>query len=203
MTPLCPRWMLVTAVAAMLLAACGGDDPASPTTAATTDAPAEPATGTPPSDMGTEMGSEMATDMGTEMGTEMGSEMDMGGDFSWGEPADASAAGRVIEIEATDDLKWIPDELDIAPGETVTFRITNPGTVAHEFVLGDEETQAEMEQAMQEGTMHHDQPNVVNIPAGETVELTWTLNDQADGIIYGCHVAGHYAAGMKGTLTVG
>lgn len=42
----------------------------------------------------------------------------------------------------------------------------------------------------------HD-PNAMTVPAGETHELTRTFTEAGD-ILMGCHVPGHYAAGMRG-----
>jgi uncharacterized cupredoxin-like copper-binding protein len=49
--------------------------------------------------------------------------------------------------------------------------------------------------------MAHDQPNVVTIPAGETIELSWTFTE-AGTVLIGCHQPGHYAGGMKGQISV-
>lgn len=41
----------------------------------------------------------------------------------------------------------------------------------------------------------------VTVPAGTTKQLTWTFTT-AGTTLYGCHEPGHYASGMKGTVTV-
>jgi uncharacterized cupredoxin-like copper-binding protein len=46
-----------------------------------------------------------------------------------------------------------------------------------------------------------DEPNAVDVPAGGTARLVYTF-DQPGMLEYGCHVPGHYAAGMLGTVTV-
>jgi uncharacterized cupredoxin-like copper-binding protein len=41
----------------------------------------------------------------------------------------------------------------------------------------------------------------LHVPPGETRELTWAFTtDQAP--TYGCHVVGHFAAGMKGRFVI-
>ena len=127
-------------------------------------------------------------------------------EFSFGEPADAADADRTIEIEANNDLRFGPDSVTVSNGETITFRITNTGTLEHDFLLGDEEAQeeheAEMMEMMESGEeMEHSDPNAVSLPVGETVELTWHFTEPGT-VLFGCHVTGHYAAGMKGTITV-
>jgi uncharacterized cupredoxin-like copper-binding protein len=42
---------------------------------------------------------------------------------------------------------------------------------------------------------------VVTIPASGTKELTWVFAE-AGTVLIGCHQPGHYAAGMKGQITV-
>ncbi|MEX2624242.1 MAG: plastocyanin/azurin family copper-binding protein [Acidimicrobiia bacterium] len=123
-------------------------------------------------------------------------------EFSFGSPAEAADADRVIEIQTTDNLRFEPAEITVAPGETVTFRLVNVGNLVHDFTLGDQATQDEHEAEMAEmGDMAHEEPNVAAIPAGETVELTWTFGD-AGTVLVGCHQPGHYAAGMTGQITV-
>lgn len=122
-------------------------------------------------------------------------------EFVFGEPADPANADRDFEIATTDDLAFIPADLTVTAGETITFRIVNEGTVAHDFTLGDETTQERHEREMAEMGMEHDQPNVVTVAAGETKELTWTFV-QPGIVLVGCHQPGHYDAGMKGLITV-
>ena len=127
-------------------------------------------------------------------------------EFHFGEPADAAAADRVIEIDANDDLTFDASEITVSAGETITFRITNTGNIPHDFTLGDQETQDEHEVEMAEmmasgETMSHDDPNAVVLAAGETKELTWHFSE-AGTVLIGCHQPGHYGAGMKGSVAV-
>ncbi|MGI8517495.1 MAG: cupredoxin domain-containing protein [Acidimicrobiia bacterium] len=122
------------------------------------------------------------------------------GDF--GSPAEPTEADRVIEITATDQLVFEPADVTVSSGETITFRIVNQGNLLHDFTLGDQATQDEHEAEMAAmGGMAHDLPNVVNIPAGQTVELTWSFPDGGI-VLIGCHQPGHYPAGMKGRVFV-
>lgn len=123
-------------------------------------------------------------------------------EFVFGEPADAANTDRVVEIDTTDDLVFIPAELTVTTGETITFRIVNDGTITHDFTLGDEATQQEHAEEMAEmGGMAHDQPNTVTVAAGETKELTWTFT-QTGTVLLGCHQPGHYEAAMKGQISI-
>jgi uncharacterized cupredoxin-like copper-binding protein len=88
-------------------------------------------------------------------------------------------------------------------GVPVTFVVTNAGAIRHEFVLGDAAAQQEHEVAMQSmgGTMAADDPDAIGVDPGVTKELTWTFTQPGE-MLAGCHVPGHYPAGMKGVITV-
>lgn len=133
-------------------------------------------------------------------------EDDHDAEFHFGEPGHADDADRTIDITANDDLTFSPTEFTVSAGETVTFRISNPGNLVHDFTLGDDETQdaheAEMMEMMESGEMMmHDEANAISLPAGETKEITWQFTE-AGSVLIGCHQTGHYAAGMRGTITV-
>ena len=113
----------------------------------------------------------------------------------------ASAAAQRIEVMLTDTLKMEPAEMSVKAGQPVTFVVTNAGAIDHEFYLGDEAMQAEQEALMQAGEMMHDTTEGISLKPGETKELTYTF-DTAGQTIAGCHVVGHYGAGMKATITV-
>ena len=120
-----------------------------------------------------------------------------------GDPADAGSADRTVHLTASDKLVFDPDSIEVQLGETVTFEIENTGTVDHEFVLGSAAYQKDHEQEMQSGEMHMgDEPNAIEVPAGETASLTWTFTE-AGSTEFGCHEPGHFPAGMLGTITVG
>ncbi|HEX9766561.1 MAG TPA: plastocyanin/azurin family copper-binding protein [Nitriliruptorales bacterium] len=191
--------LAAVAVAGLLLAACGAGNDTASENAAPPDA--EQTQGDEPGDGGDATGTEMG-DMDDDM--DMGDDMDMSG--AYGEPADASEAGRTIEVTVDNDLVFEPAEYEVAAGEVVTFRISNTGDIEHEFVLGDEQAQQQMADEMGEGDGHAPSggmSNAVTIHPGEEAELTWLFPDEATTVLVGCHVPGHYEAGMRGTVTVG
>src|SRR5688572_28663088 len=57
-------------------------------------------------------------------------------DAAIGEAGDESEVDRVIEIEATDELRFDPSDIDVEAGEAIEFQITNVASSPHEFVLG-------------------------------------------------------------------
>ncbi len=108
---------------------------------------------------------------------------------------------RTIQIQTTDTLRFVPDHLDVRTGETIAFEIRNAGNLPHEFFVGSPDEQLEYEREMASGAPMHAEPGQVDVPAGQTVRLVYTFA-QAGTLEYGCHVPGHYAAGMRGTITV-
>ena len=113
----------------------------------------------------------------------------------------ASTAAQRIEVNLTDAFAMKPAEMTVKAGQPVTFVVTNTGVIEHEFYLGDEAMQAEQEQEMQSGEMVHDKANGVSLKPGEMKEFTYTFNNVGQTLA-GCHFAGHYAAGMKATISV-
>ncbi|HVA26121.1 MAG TPA: heavy metal translocating P-type ATPase [Chloroflexota bacterium] len=112
---------------------------------------------------------------------------------------------RTIAIDTTNQLRFVPDALTVRTGETVAFKVSNSGSVPHEFVIGDEAVQQQHEQEMANAGATNGMPGdsafAVDVPAGTTATLVYTFR-QPGALLYGCHVPGHYAAGMKGTITV-
>lgn len=117
-------------------------------------------------------------------------------------PSTAAQATR-IEVNLTDSLRMEPASISVPAGVPVTFVVTNAGAIQHEFYLGDEDSQAEHEMEMTSmGGMTHDEPEGIGLQPGETKELTYTFVELGMTIA-GCHVTGHYGAGMKAQITVG
>jgi len=97
-----------------------------------------------------------------------------------------------------------PGQLTFTRGTTVTFVIHNTDPIDHEFIVGDQAVQDFIE-----NTAHpaHDGSvqGQISIPAGQTRETTYTFRKVTtfDGELqFACHLAGHYAYGMHGPITV-
>jgi uncharacterized cupredoxin-like copper-binding protein len=115
-------------------------------------------------------------------------------------PTDAGDGTR-IEVRLRDSFRIEPGDFSVPAGVPVTFVVTNGGVLDHELYIGDEAAQDEHDQEMRSGGTAHDDPNGVAVDPGETKELTITF-DTAGSLIAGCHVPGHYAGGMKTSVTV-
>jgi uncharacterized cupredoxin-like copper-binding protein len=102
----------------------------------------------------------------------------------------------------TDDLRFEPEQVTVQAGETIRFVVENPTALEHEFVIGDEHEQEEHAAEMMGDGMMHDDPNAIAVPAGETRDLVYTFGEAGE-LLIGCHVDGHYEAGMRGTIVIG
>ena len=120
----------------------------------------------------------------------------------WGIAGDAEQVSRTIDMSMMDSMKFHPSTLNIKQGETIRFTAKNDGQVLHEFVLGTTETNdkhAEMMVKFQ--GMEHDEPYMTHVGAGKEGEIIWTFNREGN-FDFACLIAGHYQAGMKGTILV-
>ncbi|MCL7941581.1 plastocyanin/azurin family copper-binding protein [Halomonas sp. ATCH28] len=143
--------------------------------------------------------------------------------FAAGEHESSHAAAsdadidRTIRVEAG-DMWFDPEGLEVAPGETIRFEITNIGNIEHEFIIGDAKAQEAHREMMQEmGGSHgdgheghggHDMAEgehggempAVTIAPGDTAELVWTAPDNVERLEYACNIPGHYESGMSGSI---
>ena len=102
------------------------------------------------------------------------------------------ASPRLVRVAAGPGFAFTPSTLAVARGETVTFLVTTMGPAVHEFMVGPADAVA----ADRAGT-----PEIEAIGMMETKALTYTF-DGSGPYAYACHVAGHYEAGMRGTIVV-
>ncbi|MGE4049755.1 MAG: plastocyanin/azurin family copper-binding protein [Piscinibacter sp.] len=120
----------------------------------------------------------------------------------WGIAGEARAAKRTIEVRMGDDMRFTPDRIDVRRGETIRFRAQNTGKVMHEFVIGTKAENARHAELMIKfPNMEHDEPYMAHVPPGKTGEIVWTFN-RAGTFEFACLIAGHYSAGMVGTINV-
>lgn len=120
----------------------------------------------------------------------------------WGIAGEPGAATRTIDIRMTDDMKLSPNHLEVREGETLRLRAVNRGKVMHEIVLGTgADLQAHAEMMKKHPGMEHDEPYMAHVPAGKTGDIVWTFNRPGD-FEFACLIAGHFEAGMRGTIRV-
>ncbi|HEV2892094.1 MAG TPA: cupredoxin domain-containing protein [Frankiaceae bacterium] len=89
--------------------------------------------------------------------------------------------------------------VEVPRGVPVRFVYVNDDPIAHEVLVGDEAFHQRHETGAE--THHGARPNETEVPSGSTVTTTLTF-DQPGEVYFACHVPGHYAYGMKGTVRV-
>ena len=130
--------------------------------------------------------------------------------------AGSSSAPREVNV-VLKDWVFLPDPVDVVPGETVLLHVVNGGLVVHEAVIGDQTVQDAWEAA--EGAAADPPPGptpVVAVPAevagirvvvesGKRVDVMWTVPPSPASVralVLGCHIPGHWAQGMRALFRV-
>ena len=92
-----------------------------------------------------------------------------------------------------------PAAIRVPAGRPVTFVIANGDPIDHEWIVGD----AAVHQRHRTGTepVHAARPTEVSIEAGREVRTTVTFSEPG-ALTFVCHLPGHEAYGMTGTLQV-
>lgn len=122
--------------------------------------------------------------------------------------AGASDAPREVNLIAK-DYAFLPDALDLVPGETILLHVINGGLEIHEAIIGDATVQDawEVAEAATVGSPPGPTP-VVSVPpevsglrivvrSGERVDVVWTVPTAPAPFIVGCHIPGHWDKGMQ------
>ncbi len=108
----------------------------------------------------------------------------------------ASSASTTISIRFS---QFEQERLTAVAGVPITITLRNDDPIAHEWMVGDDA----MHQRHRAGTesSHTTVPTEVTIPALST-RVTTIVFDQPGTYRYVCHLPGHEAYGMTGTLHV-
>jgi uncharacterized cupredoxin-like copper-binding protein len=94
-----------------------------------------------------------------------------------------------------------PSEIRVEPGETIRFVVENVDPIDHEFLVGDRLVQRIHELGTE--AHHPRRPGEMSVPAHTTRVTTYTFPARDGSLIFGCHLPGHYAYGMRGEITIG
>ena len=120
----------------------------------------------------------------------------------WGIAGNARSVDRVIEVGMSDDMRFTPERITVRQGETVRFVVRNHGRVLHELVIGTKPALDEHAALMARFPgMEHDEPHMTHVKPGRRGALVWNFNRPGE-FQFACLIAGHYQAGMIGTITV-
>lgn len=112
---------------------------------------------------------------------------------------------RVVEIDM-EDIAFSVTELEFSVGERVRFVFENVGEAPHEAIIGDMHVQQEHEAEMAEGGGHHDgghhgDLSMISLESGESGSFVHEFTEAGE-LWMGCHVPGHWDAGMSTRITV-
>lgn len=95
--------------------------------------------------------------------------------------------------------RFTPTAVDVAAGTTVRFVVRNADPIGHELIIGDDATHDRHERGTE--SHHGGQPGEISVAAGESAETTYRFT-RPGRVSFGCHLPGHWAYGMRGTITV-
>jgi uncharacterized cupredoxin-like copper-binding protein len=128
----------------------------------------------------------------------------------------SSGAPREVNVVLKDWI-FLPDPVDVVPGETVLLHVVNGGLEIHELVIGDQAVQDAWEAAELATIDAPPGPTPavsvpaqvsgirVVVPSGQRVDVTWQVPAAAADVsklLLGCHIPGHWQKGMRGTFVV-
>lgn len=112
----------------------------------------------------------------------------------------AALGPGVVTVEVGMDLSTFDlGTLRVQEGTLVEFVVRNDDPIDHELVVGD----AEVHRSHAHGKerRHPPVPGEVSVAPGET-GLTFFEFDEPGTVVYACHLPGHAAYGMQGTIEV-
>ncbi|HWR76431.1 MAG TPA: cupredoxin family protein [Thiobacillus sp.] len=121
---------------------------------------------------------------------------------AWGIAGKPARVNLTITLDMTDAMRFTPDRLTVQEGDTVRFVVRNTGRMLHEMVIGTPDELAKHAALMAKfPDMQHDEAYMVHVDPGKSGEIVWHFN-RAGSFEFACLIAGHYEAGMRGTITV-
>ena len=94
---------------------------------------------------------------------------------------------------------YSPAALTVHKGETVRFTLVNEDPITHEFIIGTAAQQEAHERGKDEN--HNGKPGQATLGPGERRVISFAFA-KAGSLIFACHRPGHYAYGMRGTITI-
>jgi uncharacterized cupredoxin-like copper-binding protein len=109
-------------------------------------------------------------------------------------------SARTVEL-TVHHSQFSPGELRVRPGETVRFVVRNTDPIPHELIIGDFAVQDVHEAGTE--SHHGERPGEVSVAPGATAVTTYQFGREGDQVVFGCHLPGHWAYGMRGTILVG
>jgi uncharacterized cupredoxin-like copper-binding protein len=123
-------------------------------------------------------------------------------DTAFGRTGDPKKVTRTIEVAMGDDMRFVPERIEVRRGETLRLRVANRGRVMHELVLGTDQELAQHAALMRKNPdMEHDAPYMAHVAPAKRGEIVWQFTRPGQ-FSFACLVPGHFEAGMRGTIVV-
>jgi len=120
----------------------------------------------------------------------------------FGIAGDPAKTTRTIRFSMIDAMRFDPSKIEVKQGETVTFVVKNNGKLMHEMVIGTMTDLTEHAELMKKHPgMEHDEPYMVHVAPGKTETIVWQFNRPGE-FNFACLIAGHFEAGMVGSISV-
>jgi uncharacterized cupredoxin-like copper-binding protein len=95
--------------------------------------------------------------------------------------------------------RFAPEATEMRAGVPVTITLRNDDPIEHEWIVGPPEVHARHRRGTE--PYHDSMPTEVTVPALSTRTTTITFDEPGE-LLYICHLPGHEAYGMVGTLRV-
>ena len=115
-----------------------------------------------------------------------------------GSPGNPAAAGKrqTVVIHFS---RFSPERITVLAGVPVSFELVNEDPIEHEWIVGTDE----VHERHRLGTepYHDEVPTEVTIPAFQARSTVVTFYSPGE-YAFVCHLPGHEAYGMRGTVTV-
>jgi uncharacterized cupredoxin-like copper-binding protein len=120
----------------------------------------------------------------------------------FGIAGDPTRVSRTVEMDMLDTFRYLPDKLEVKRGETIRFEVHNKGNIMHEIVIGTMAQLKEHAALMNKSPeMEHEAPYMLHIAPGKSGKIVWRFN-RPGTFNFACLIAGHFEAGMVGTVVV-
>lgn len=130
---------------------------------------------------------------------------------------DTSKEIRTVEITGSDQMKFDVTEINATPGEKIKIILTTESNLpkvamSHNVIVLKQDADVKAFASAAATARNNDfvPPKMTDqiiaytdlAGGGETVEVTFTIPEEAGSYTYICSFPGHFAAGMKGTIIV-
>jgi len=128
-----------------------------------------------------------------------------------------AAQAKTVEIEGKNSLRFSKEAITAKPGEEITVKLSNnsklpAAAMAHNWVLIKQDADAQkLDEAASSAKANDYIPKDMSdqiiahtglVGGGESDSVTFKAPTEPGEYTYICTFPGHFAAGMKGTLTV-